>query len=250
MKFSSITNGRYFVELRLNKYLSPEQFRLFEQQHEEIKQHDKNFGEICELKGDTLLYQSETLLPITEDKTKENVLIIFGNPATHSVKNDMFFFSKANLKRHSMWGKLAIAGLVAKTRSNKQKLREARKEESDKRKEMIHSGTSSEKFLVGFSTFYSFPTPVEKGFRFSNVAGVENLFAPMLDILVGAEVQRIKSYEFFKNAKLVFVQKSSFNAFCRASDNVPLFWPIRGKGASGKNLAKLLKHTQPMVEIY
>ena len=47
-----------------------------------------------------------------------------------------------------------------------------------------------------------------------------------------------------ETAKLVFVQKSSYKAFREASSHDPLFWPIRGKGASGNALVELLQSHQ------
>ena len=143
-----------------------------------------------------------------------------------------------------MWGKLSKATLMQEFKSKKMHSLKARKEEAIKHKHMIHTGTSSDRYIVGFTTFFSFPTPVEKGFKFSNVAGVERIFAPMIETLITKEIKRIKSYSFFENAKLVFVQKSSYKAFREASNHDPLFWPIRGKGASGKALVDLLQSQQ------
>jgi hypothetical protein len=244
MKFSKINGGKYTVELNLNEHLHPDQIKLFKDQLEEIKQCDNDFTDICKLKGDTLKYDSETVLPLVDDNSKEKVLLVFGNPAIHSVKHGMFYFSRADLKRHSMWGKLSKACLMQEFKSKKPDSFKARREESIKHKDMILAGTSSDKYLIGFTTFYSFPTPVEKGFKFSNVAGVEKIFAPMIDTIVSKEIKRIKSYEFFKNAQLVFVQKSSCKAYREASNHDPLFWPIRGKGASGNALVDLLQSHQ------
>ena len=240
MKFSKITNGQYTVKLDLNEYLRSDQVKSFKNQLGEIGQCDNDFKDICKLKGNTLEYDSETVLPLVGNNSKEKVLLVFGNPAIHSVKNGMFYFSRADSKRHSMWGKLSKATFVQEFKSKKKDLLKARKEEAIKHKHMIHTGTSSDRYLVGFTTFYSFPTPVEKGFKFSNVAGAERIFAPMLETIVRKEIKRIESYEFFENAKLVFVQKSSYKAFLEASKHVPFFWPIRGKGASGSALVELL----------
>jgi hypothetical protein len=120
----------------------------------------------------------------------------------------------------------------------------AREEEARKHKNMIHTGTSSKRYIVGFTTFFSFPTPVAKGFKFSNVAGAERIFAPILGTIVRKEINRIKSYSFFENAKLVFVQKSTYKAFREISNQDPLFWPIRGKCSSGQALLDLLQSQQ------
>ena len=140
-----------------------------------------------------------------------------------------------------MWGKLARAGLIRDFKSNNQDLLAARHEEASYRREMILNGTSSDNYLVGMTVFYSFPTPVTKGFRFSDVIGVERLFAPILDQIIQWEIERIRSYLFSKDALLVFVQKSSWLNYSHSGRTESIFWPLRGKGASGADLANLLK---------
>ena len=247
MKFSKINDGKYTVELDLNEYLRPGQVKLFKDQLEEIEQCDNDFTDVCKFKGDTLKYESETVLPLVDNNSKKKVLLVFGNPAIHSVKNGMFYFSRADLKRHSMWGKLSKACLIHEFKSKKTDSLEARMEEAIKHKDMIHTGKSSDRYLVGFTTFYSFPTPVEKEFKFSNVSGAERIFAPIIDTIVRKEIKRIKSYDFFENAKLVFVQKSSYKAFQEVSNHDSLFWPIRGKGSSGNALVSLLQSCEDTV---
>lgn len=244
MKFSKIANGQYTVEIKLNEYLSDVQVRSFKDHLAIIGQCNSDFRDICKLNGNTLEYISETVLPLVDEYSKEKLLFVFGNPAIHSVKNGMFFFARKNTKRHSIWGKLSKANLMHEFKSKKMPFLMARKEEANKHKYMIHNGTNSIRYLVGLTTFFSFPTPVEKECKFSNVAGVERIFAPMLDTLRRKEIERIKSYSFSENAKLIFVQKSTNKAFREASNQDPLFWPIRGKGSSWQALSDLLQSQQ------
>jgi hypothetical protein len=241
MKFSKIANGQYTVKMKLNEYLSNDEIKSFKNDLVEIGRCYSDFKDICKLKGNTLEYVSETVLPLVDECSKEKLLFVFGNPAIHSVKSGMFFFARKNTKRHSIWGKLSKANLMHEFKSKKMPLIMARKEEAKQHKYMIHNGTSSTRYLVGLTTFFSFPTPIAKGCKFSNVAGVEKIFAQMLDTLIRKEIERIKSYSFFENAKLIFVQKSTYKAFREASNQSPLFWPIRGKGSSWQALSDLLQ---------
>lgn len=87
---------------------------------------------------------------------------------------------------------------------------------------------------------YTVPTPVEG--RFRDVQGVEKLFRPILEnIIIPFEVDRILKYSFTQDATLVFVQKSSYEAFMSHSDQEALFWPVRGKNSSGEDLSQMLK---------
>lgn len=247
MKFSPIKSGKFSVEIDLNRLPYKSALTGFEEALNSIFKLDKeNFPAICSLNNGVLHYQSETLLPRDNNSSKKKVLLVFGNPAIHSVKKGMFFYSKADSNRHSMWGKLAKAGLVRECNSEHKDSEIARQEEAAARRDMILKGKSSDDYLVGMTVFYSFPTPVENGFRYSNVLGVERLFAPILDWITQKETERILSYPFSDGAELVFVQRSSYERFCKQTGFRPTFWPVRGKGASGESLGKLLSVLLPV----
>ena len=107
------------------------------------------------------------------------------------------------------------------------------------RKKLISAGQASEEYCLGLTIFYSFPTPV-KG-RFRDVQGVEKLFKTILEkTIIPFEVNRILKYPFNQNATIVFVQKSSYEAFKRHSNQSALLWPIRGQNSSGDYLSQIL----------
>jgi len=243
MDFFQINSGNFIAELNLKRLLDKEQLSEFSRQFNMISTDDNNFNALCSLKNGVLRYESQTLLPLVGEGFKPKVLLVYGNPSTQSVRNSMFFFSKSNdHHRHFMWGKLANAGLVYGLKSKMSNSLTARQEEANLRKLMILSGTSSKKYLVGMTTFYSLPTPAS-GHKYSGVAGVEKLFAPVVDKIAGMEAKRILTYPFTEGADIVFTQKSSYNKFCELTGVKPLYWPARGKGAGGKDLAALLSKT-------
>lgn len=241
MDFYKVKDGNYSVELDLKKLFEPDQLNLFIQRYKKIAAMDEGFRDLTSLREGYLRYESETLLPLLGEGFKPKVLIVYGNPAVHSVKQGMFFFTKAgdNFHRSGMWKKLAKAGLVAHVKSRIKDNYAARAREANVRKLMILSGTSSPYFLVGLTTFYSLPTPAA-GSEYAGVAGVEKLFMPALDKLAEAEVKRIHSYPFAKGATIVFTQKSSYDRYREVTGTTPEFWPIRGPGSGGDNLAELL----------
>lgn len=196
-------------------------------------------GDVYKFDGEKLTYTSETLIPPKRYVKKPKVLLVFGNPAFHSIKNRMFFFSRAKNHRHGMWTKLEKANLIKRVRINDDDLLLARKQEAEKRRNLILTARASDKYCLGLTTFYSFPTPVQG--RFRDVQGVEKLFRRILqDVIIPFEVERINSYPFTKDAILVFVQKSSYDAFKSQCNKKTIFWPIRGKGSSGAYLSKKL----------
>jgi len=255
IKQGKIVDGQYTVSMDLKGLFEPEDRDRFKSYLEELK--DTCGGgktDIYRLEGNKIKYRSETILPIEKGSEKRKILIVFGNPAVHSVKNGMFFFSKKENRRHSMWGKLAKAGLIKPVSSSNRDPFLARKEEAEERKRLIKSDLASEDYSLGLTTFYSFPTPVEGPFQ--DVQGVEKLFKPVLEkVIIPFEVDRIQNYSFSKNATLIFVQKSSHIAaeshsgsqdiaFKNYSKRDSLYWPVRGKNSAGAYLSELLENTE------
>ena len=112
MKFNT---NNYTVEMDLNNAvfgLSKKQISVFEERLNKIGSNDPDFFDICSFRDGILRYESETLLPAKMDGSKQKVLLVLGNPAIHSVKMGMFFYSKGNGSRHQIGGKLAKAGVV------------------------------------------------------------------------------------------------------------------------------------------
>lgn len=252
-KISDISDGQYNVKIDLSKWMTEETLAEFTKKFNKICSEDKDLKQICSLDKSILKYKSESLFPKSDNPQKKKVMIIAGNPATHSVANGMFFYSKTvKVKgqektkqiKHHFWGKLKEAGLITNDTKCKD-LREAAKE----RKNLILTGEISDKYLLGLTTFYSFPTPVKpkkeekkkypKKYEYGNVQGVEKLFEAALDKLQKMEYDRIMSYEFSKNAVWIFMQISSY----RYVENFKRinYWPLMYGGSSGKDLLKILK---------
>jgi hypothetical protein len=240
IELSKISNGQYTVTIDLGIIPNSER-RDFRHNIKELRKDcEGDTRKIYKLKGNEFSYTSETLFPHGRYVKKPKVLIVFGNPAFHSIKNGMFFFSRANNQRHGMWGKLQKAKLIKPVRFDDSDLLLARTREAEERKNLISKGQASEEYCLGLTTFYSFPTPVEGSFR--DVQGAEKLFKPILENrIIPFEVGRILKYPFTKNAILVFVQKSSYEAFKRHSEQDALFWPVRGENSSGEDLSQMLK---------
>ena len=52
-----------------------------------------------------LKYKSEQLIPTKIDK-RPPLLLVLGNPATHSVESGMFFSFEGNKKEHRFWSRI------------------------------------------------------------------------------------------------------------------------------------------------
>lgn len=233
LQFGKIDDGQYEVQAALLAlFRNTTDLNKFKNAFEKIE--DSEFHSICKLTGNTLIYKSETIIPEKYDTKKKRVLIVVGNPATHSIKNGMFYYSQGKKKtKHKFWGKLEKAELLPKIPKT------TRKDEAAKRKEIIKGGDGHKDYVIGLTTFYSLPTPVGIDAR-----GVERLFKPSINIIQEEEYERIKGYSFSKGATLVFTQESSHEFVKeRIEEGKHPFkaielWPIRV--GSGEGLIKLL----------
>jgi hypothetical protein len=232
-QITPVLNGQYEVTIDLSKWLPQYELLSFIQAFQRIGPEDKYFSDICSLNGSVLKYKSESLFPDKYDQQKKKVMIVLGNPATHSVAGGMFFYSRSNEDRHQFWGKLEEADLMPEIRHD------TREEEANVRKKLILDGETSDKYLLGLTTFYSFPTPVNGDYK--DVSGVEALFRPVISRVQRMELDRLLSYEFSQDTLLVFTQKSSYN-YAVSSRRVKrlIYWPLRGAGSSGMDLVDLL----------
>jgi len=262
-QISKIIDGQYTVKIDLKAGLESSQIATLESNLMDIR--DSSFllnksGLLCSFRNGMLTYKSETILPLIHMRNKEKILMVFGNPATHSIKYGMFYFSSGNFRRHTMWSKLQEAGLMKTVDCNSKvmPLVERRKFEAGQRRKLLLHGTTSKKYLLGLTTFYSFPTPVIQKYRFSNVAGVKRLFHPILSEINQMEFNRILSYSFTKNATLVFVQKDTFKIFSSLNPskiNGCIYWPAvsrrKDERKKGSDLAKMLSERgQPPKDIW
>lgn len=238
---SNISNGQYKVTIDLQGWMCAEQILDLQKIICDIGQEDPYFQSICSMYGSVLSYKSESLFPLDTNRVsdKKKVLIILGNPATYSIANGMFFFSKgkgSTQETHTFWKKLEKPGLIQKIR------RSTLKEESETRKEMIINGTLSNNYLFGFTTFYSFPTPVEGNFK--DVAGLRRLFKPIMQHIQDMEYDRLNDYKskflFVKTALWVFHERTSHRCAEKKFQQKFKRWPARGKGSSGENLKNIL----------
>ncbi len=74
----------------------------FEKKWNAFVESDPCNNEIFERKGDLLKYQSEQLIPTKVDN-RPPLLLVLGNPASHSVKEGMFFSFEGDKKEHRFW---------------------------------------------------------------------------------------------------------------------------------------------------
>lgn len=232
-QISPASDGHYEVTIDLSKWMSQHELSSFSSEFYRICEDDKDFRNLCSLSGFLLQYTSESLFPEMIYKQKVKVVILLGNPATHSVIGGMFFYSRRDGNRHQFWGKLEQSGLMTKVKLN------SLDDEARVRKKLILDGDTSHKYLLALTTFYSFPTPVYGDYQ--DVKGVETLFRSVLRKIRLMEIERLLSYPFLQDAICIFTQKSSYSCALSAfRDKRIMYWPLRGAGSSGTDLSVML----------
>jgi len=144
-------------------------------------------SEIFPQKGDDLIYFSEHLIPEVIDD-RPPLLLLLGNPASHSVKAGMFFSYEGKQREHRFWKLLSSAGILDFAFDE-----EPLDERNHKRKERLLSLSYDSPFRIGLAVFITFPSPASRDW--SGVAGVETLFlgakSKAMKQIIAAEKKRI-----------------------------------------------------------
>ncbi len=103
LSYQQKTPVKLLCEIDLKKLLlAPKERDRFDKNWKGFLESDQCNKEIFELKGDRLKYQSEQLIPSKSDD-RPPLLLILGNPASHSVKAGMFFALERGKKEHRFW---------------------------------------------------------------------------------------------------------------------------------------------------
>lgn len=136
--------------------------------------------------GNTVTYLTECIIPNKLD-TRPPLLLLFGNPASHSVDSGMFFSYEGKGQEHRFWkalrkaGILTLSGIIDKNSSTS---------EINKLKAELFDLTYHTDFRIGLAAYYSMPSPASK--KWSGVAGLQKLFQKeAFDIITDCERHRI-----------------------------------------------------------
>ena len=153
----------------LELFPTEEEREKFDRKYEAFLDSNADSCYVYDLKHDSLLYTTEQLIPAKTDE-RPSVLLIFGNPATHSIKNGMFFSSKDDGKENKFWkhvlkpaGVLDLVFAKGLSTKDRNKLRL-------ERMLALHYDTP---FRIGLCVYWSMPSSA--GGPWSGVAGVRSL---------------------------------------------------------------------------
>jgi len=141
----------------------------FEQKWKKFLESDPNNPEIFEKSGNRLFYTSEQLVPEKSD-ARPPLLLVLGNPASHSVANGMFFSFEGNGTEHRFW-KDILKGSGILSLSYDSSLPVARLNEI--RKTQLLALDYESPFRIGLCGFITLPSA--PGGTWGGIAGVQKL---------------------------------------------------------------------------
>ena len=254
---------RLQCEIDLKKLLpAPKERERFNKRWKDFLESDPCNNEIFKLKGDRLKYQSEQLIP-TKVNNKPPLLLILGNPASHSVKEGMFFSFEGNKKEHRFWKHiLQPAGVLDLPYDENLSVSALNKH----RKKQLLELNYKTPFRIGLCVFISMPSAPSG--PWSGIAGVQKLIGAkaMRELEKEESLRVIECAKKFLSPKGVAVafQKNAWNALRSSKDpeykltlakdgklkgrlkemtNIPLFCvpPTRLSGPCSRKLRQLLE---------
>ena len=147
---------------------------------------DPDNKKVYKINGNILSYKSEQLIPTKIDK-RPPLLLILGNPATHSVESGMFFAFEGNKKEHRFWSSiLKPAGVLDLPFEPGLSIEKLNKQ----RRDALFNLKYDSPYPIGLSVIISMPSA--PGGKWGGIAGVQKLIgAKALRRLEKEETKRV-----------------------------------------------------------
>jgi hypothetical protein len=145
-----------------------DQFGEFEERPSNFRNVDCSTHSVCRIEGDFLIYETESIHPKEGKDGRIPLMLLLGNPASHSVKEKMFFSYEKDGKEHRFWNVLEESG-VFKLNGGPADLAARNR----LRKEKLITATYESPFRIYLDVFYSIPSPASG--KWSGVAGLKRL---------------------------------------------------------------------------
>ena len=164
----------------------------FEKMWPEFFASDSTHPNIFMREGDDILvFRTESLIPFKSDG-RPSVLMLFGNPASHSVFSGMYFSFEGAHHEHRFWIALRETGFL-EFRSDAPRFQLSWDERSRIRKKEFCNLEYQSPFRIGLAVYFSIPSAASRPL-WSGVGGLQRLFGrKALRSIATAEQQRIES---------------------------------------------------------
>jgi hypothetical protein len=170
--FDETTFGIHQCELNLSSlYPTSNQFHSFQARYQEFLVSDPANGKIFSLSNDRLIYRTETFITDQKDD-RPPLMLLLGNPASHSIDAGMCFAFERDSKEHRFWKGLDQTGILRFNYSTSPQDDPASL--NSKRRATLLNLDYVSPFRVGIAVFYSIPSPASEQ-KWSGVSGLRRL---------------------------------------------------------------------------
>jgi hypothetical protein len=89
-------------EIDLKSLYPDHEFEGFQERFQDFKKSHDSHNDIFRFADQKISYKSEQLIP-NQYNSKPFLLMVFGNPASHSIKAGMFFSHEGEKREHRFW---------------------------------------------------------------------------------------------------------------------------------------------------
>jgi hypothetical protein len=169
---------------------------------------DTSTADACQIDKGCLIYETESLRPILKKENRTPIMLLLGNPASHSVKQRMFFSYERNKKEHRFWKVLDHTGILP-FEENTVDLNQRNK----RRKDILLGVDYNSPFQISLEVFYSMPSPATGDW--SGVAGLKRLFGAKafekISVCEKKRVEDIIQEHICPNGLVVAFQKDAYS---------------------------------------
>lgn len=208
--------------------------KRFDEKWEDFLVSDDSNRKIYKLRGNSLSYESEQLIPVETD-LRPPLLLLLGNPASHSVHAGMFFAFEGHRREHRFWKTiLRPSGMLDLQRYEGVPIEETNR----LRKQELLDASYGGPFRVGLCVFISMPSA--SGGKRGGIAGVQRLIGVKalrrLEIEESLRVRQCAEKFLGRRGKVIIFQKNAWNALRSSGDP-----PYSIEGAKSGTLKGKLK---------
>jgi len=239
--YDDITFGTQECQLNLLElYPAVDERRVFNAKLDDFLKSDSSNQQIFSLQGNTLKYQSEVFISDKIDN-RPPLLLLLGNPASHSVAAGLCFAFEKDGQEHRFWRMLEEAGIL--TFLKQPSISADPIEIIEMKRNALLELKYHSPFRVGIAVFYSLPSTASK--KWSGVEGIKKLLgAKAFGIISLQEENRIDrqiSRFIGSTGGIITFQKDAYNRV--RSHNTPAYYKplalrglLQGKYKSGQKI--------------
>lgn len=210
IKNKEIHEGNVECVIDLETTYADEEMKKFNSRWEEFFASDKANASVIKRNGNTIIYTHKSWIPWKKDN-RPSVLMLLGNPASHSVREDIYFSYEGNGSEHRFWKVFRELGYI-NISSNPKTM-----------KQDFFNLKYESPFRLGLEVIYTFPSSASKP-KWSGVTGLERLFGKkVMKLMFESEKKRVMPLirEFTKDGgAIIALQKDAYNAVAQNSYNL------------------------------